>query len=74
MRKSLLIAGALLGMTAITQAQEQPSNTNDDYNRWSVELGAGFAKPARPMAPGYFTSTPSFYEVDLATRYRVRCK
>jgi OOP family OmpA-OmpF porin len=66
MRKSLLIAGALLGMTAITQAQEKPLN---DYNRWSVELGAGFAKPARPMAPGYFTSTPSFYQVDLATRY-----
>lgn len=45
-------------------AQEQ-----SDFNRWSIELEAGVHKPARPMAGGYFTSTPSFFQGSLGARY-----
>ncbi|MEH6405703.1 MAG: OmpA family protein [Leeuwenhoekiella sp.] len=75
MRKNLFLTLACLGLFGILQAQEvttddnqEMTNTNE-YNRWSIEAGFGFTKPVRPMAPGYFSSTPSFYQVDLGTRY-----
>ena len=46
-------------------AQEQ------DFNRWSIELEAGVHKPARPMAGGYYTSTPSFFQGSLGARYMI---
>lgn len=42
---------------------------NSNYNRWSIELEAGVHKPGRPMASGYFTSTPSFFQGGLGVRY-----
>jgi len=46
--------------------------TNDDYNKWSIELAGGFNKPQKPMT--YFTSTPSPYVVDLGVRYMFNTK
>jgi OOP family OmpA-OmpF porin len=31
--------------------------TNNDYNKWSIELAGGFNKPQDPWLPGYSTST-----------------
>lgn len=45
-------------------AQEQ-----QDFNRWSIELEAGVHKPGRPLASGYYTSTPSFFQGSVGVRY-----
>ena len=40
-----------------------------DYQEWSLEFNVGVNKPFNTMTPSYFTSSPSFYHVDLGTRY-----
>lgn len=40
-----------------------------DYNKWSIEAAGGMHKPARPMAGGYYTNSPSFAQFSLGTRY-----
>ncbi|MBC5840647.1 MAG: porin family protein [Flavobacteriaceae bacterium] len=40
-----------------------------DYQEWSVEINAGLNKPYNTMTEGYLTSNPSFYHIDLGTRY-----
>lgn len=51
-------------LTLAAQAQEEMN-----YNRWSIELEAGMHKPATPFTPGYYTSTPSFWQGGLGFRY-----
>lgn len=63
MKKITLLLFCGLFSTAIF-AQEKP-----DFNRWSIELEAGVHKPGRPMAAGYFTTTPSFFQGSLGVRY-----
>lgn len=38
---------------------------------WSIEFNVGFTKPFRTMTPGYQTSDPTLYHIDLGTRYTV---
>lgn len=66
MKKTILALFAILAFATTTKAQETAYN---DYNKWSFDLSAGVTKPARPVASGYFTNTPSFYTVDFGTRY-----
>ncbi|MDG2430901.1 outer membrane beta-barrel protein [Flavobacterium sp.] len=40
-----------------------------DYQEWSLEFNVGVNKPFNTMSSGYFTTSPSFYHVDLGTRY-----
>lgn len=40
-----------------------------DYQEWSLEVNIGVNKPYNTMTAGYFTANPSFYHVDLGTRY-----
>jgi len=45
-----------------------------DYNKWSIEISGGVHKPSRPFANGYYTSTPSFGQGQLAVRYMLNEK
>ncbi len=63
---TLLIAGAFTTMSAQTGIEK---STNDNYNKWSVELAAGFNKPQRPMTSGYYTTLISPYVADFGIRY-----
>jgi OOP family OmpA-OmpF porin len=60
---SLLLFCGLFSLALF--AQDDQAN----YNRWSIELEAGVHKPGRPFAPGYYTSTPSFFQGGLGVRY-----
>lgn len=84
MKKILLGAFAILGMTGISHAQDtmdQETMTTSDtqntvssydsYNRWSIDINAGVNKASRPFAPGYFTSTPDFFHGDAGIRYMI---
>ncbi|WP_413999831.1 OmpA family protein [Flavobacterium sp. W1B] len=63
---ALVFAGAASTVNAQTVAEK---NTQNDYNKWSVELAGGVNKTQRPMTAGYSTSTPSPYVIDLGARY-----
>ena len=69
----LLSLLAVAGMTA--QESETPSASKaeakaiSDYNKWSIDLGAGVNKPLRPMKSGYYTKTPDFLNVHAGVRY-----
>jgi OOP family OmpA-OmpF porin len=64
---TLVFAAAFTTVSAQTETEK--TATNNDYNKWSIELAGGFNKPQRPMTAGYFTSTPSPYVIDLGARY-----
>lgn len=63
---TLVFASAITTMSAQT---ETVKSTENDYNKWSVEIAGGVNKPQRPMTAGYFTSTPSPFVADLGVRY-----
>ncbi|RTY76254.1 OmpA family protein [Flavobacterium sp. LS1P28] len=63
---TLVFASAITTLSAQTEPQK---NTENDYNKWSVELAGGVNKTQRPMTAGYFTSTPSPFVADLGVRY-----
>jgi OmpA-OmpF porin, OOP family len=65
--KKILFALLLLGATQLINAQGRSKDTidstvddapvyNTDFNRWSIELGAGGNKPIDPFTPGYSSS------------------
>ena len=41
------------------------------YKEWSIEFNVGVTKPFRTMTPGYQTSDPTLYHIDLGTRYTI---
>lgn len=59
---TLAFALALTGVHAQTES-------NNGYNKWSIDLGAGFNKPQRPFNAGYSTNTVSPWTGDLGVRY-----
>lgn len=44
-------------------------STEQEYNKWSLELNGGVNKPTRTMTPGYATETANFFHGDLGVRY-----
>lgn len=42
-----------------------------DYEEWSIEFSAGLNKPYNTMTPGYGTSNPNLFHIDLGTRYTI---
>lgn len=77
MKKLSLLFGFML-IAFAAQAQDENSmdvdnatNNYNNYNHWSLELQGGVTKPSRPMASGYSTDTPSFWQGDLGVRYMI---
>lgn len=69
MKRIVLLLGlmATAGMTA-QQNEQQPKKSND-FNKWSLDLGAGVNKPLRPMKSGFYTKTPDLLNVQAGVRY-----
>ena len=63
---ALVLAATVSSVNAQTMNEK---TTENDYNKWSIELAGGVNKTQRPMSANYFTSTPSPYTVDLGARY-----
>ncbi|WP_281297710.1 OmpA family protein [Flavobacterium limnophilum] len=64
---TLIFAGSFASLKAQTETEKKESN--NDYNKWSVELDGGFNKPQRPMGAGAYTEIVSPYVVNLGARY-----
>lgn len=69
MRKLMLALAFATAATSANAQTETVKNTENDYNKWSVELAGGVNKTQRPMTTGYSTATPSPYVIDLGARY-----
>ena len=69
MKKIILTLVFASAMTTLSAQTETKKTTENDYNKWSIELAGGVNKTQRPMTAGYFTSTPSPYVADLGVRY-----
>jgi OOP family OmpA-OmpF porin len=69
MKKIILTLVFASAMTTLSAQTETEKTTENDYNKWSIELAGGVNKTQRPMTAGYFTSTPSPYVADLGVRY-----
>lgn len=70
MKKSILalvFAASFASLSAQTETEKKESN--NDYNKWSIELDGGFNKPQRPMGAGAYTEIVSPYVVNLGARY-----
>ena len=68
--KKLMFALVLAATVSTVNAQtETKTTTENNYNKWSIELAGGVNKAQRPMTAGYFMATPSPYVVDLGARY-----
>jgi OOP family OmpA-OmpF porin len=72
--KKILFSFAFLLALSNANAQTEAESTTTDYNKWSVELNGGVNKPSKPFTPGYYTSTPSFYNADFGVRYMLNNK
>jgi len=73
MKKKLVSASLLLlsfaaGAQNMAPTSTKPS-TEQEYNKWSLELNGGVNKPTRAMTPGYTTESLNFFHGDLGVRY-----
>ena len=70
MKKLTLLFSLFIAFTAIAQEE----NTTKEYNHWSIDLMGGVNKAARPVSSGYYSPTPSAWNVDLGARYMINDK
>ncbi|MXO07388.1 OmpA family protein [Flavobacterium sp. HBTb2-11-1] len=70
MRKVVMTLAFALALTGVHAQTE----SNNAYNKWSIDLGAGFNKPQRPFSDGYSTNTVSPWTGDLGVRYMLNNK
>lgn len=63
MKKLLLIPFLIVGTCLFAQ------ESNNDYNKWSLEVSGGFHKPTRPFANNYYVDTPDLWQAAIGARY-----
>ncbi|MES2240911.1 MAG: OmpA family protein [Bacteroidota bacterium] len=69
MKKKLVSLSFLILSFAASAQDKETTSDKPDFDRWSIELGAGVNRPLRGFTAGYSTATPSLWNVDLGTRY-----
>lgn len=67
--KRITLLLSLLATAGMTAQEQTPEKANTDYNKWSIDLGAGVNKPLRPMKSGYYTKTPDVLSAHAGVRY-----
>lgn len=76
MKKIIFIATLLVAITEIN-AQEtkiQKETTSSEFNKWSIDVNAGFSKPTAPFSTNYYSSNTNFIHGDLGVRYMMNNK
>jgi len=56
------------------KAKTETTTESKDYNKWSVDLGGGFAKASNPMSPGYNIDATNLFSANLGARYMFNTK
>lgn len=65
MKKLLLLIIAIFLFTGTVSSQE----SEETFNKWSVDFGAGAHIASRPYAPGFDGTDPSFYQGSIGIRH-----
>ena len=76
MKKIIFIATLLVAITKVN-AQEtkiQKETTSSEFNKWSIDVNAGFSKPTAPFSTNYYSSNTNFIHGDLGVRYMMNNK
>ncbi|MHA3787835.1 OmpA family protein [Flavobacterium hauense] len=55
-------------------AQQTTTAADNDFNKWSIEVGGGINKPFRTFTPGFGTEPANFFTADLGFRYMLNNK
>jgi outer membrane protein OmpA-like peptidoglycan-associated protein len=63
---TLVFASAITTLSAQTETEK---DTQNNFNKWSIELAAGANQVSEPLSIGYYTGNPGFLAVDLGARY-----
>jgi len=77
MKKVVLPLLMLTLAYASVRAQDKEENTTtgaNDFKKWSIEVGGGFAKAANPMTEGYHMKTTNLFDANLGFRYMFSTK
>lgn len=70
-----IVLPIFVALTSIgVYAQETEKKKDVDFNKWSIELNAGFSKPTQPFVPGAYTETFGNPHYDLGVRYMFNTK
>jgi OOP family OmpA-OmpF porin len=72
MKKIIFIATLLVAIPEI-KAQETKT-TSSEFNKWSIDVNAGFSKPTAPFSTNYYSSNTNFIHGDLGVRYMMNNK
>lgn len=67
MKKIVITLAFALSLMHVNAQTETKAASN--FNKWSIEFGAGVNKPQKPFSENYFTSTPSPWVGDFGVRY-----
>ncbi|WP_158839223.1 OmpA family protein [Polaribacter sp. L3A8] len=59
--KRLILGALLIGSVFQSSAQ--------DFNKWSIDVGAGVQTIVGSVAPGYGTNNPDFWQANIGARY-----
>jgi OmpA-OmpF porin, OOP family len=75
MKKVVLPLALFCLATAGMRAQDDESTSGaSEFNKWSIEVGAGLNKTAGPFDPGYHMETLNFFDANLGFRYMFNTK
>lgn len=69
MKKIVTMLAFSVGLANLNAQTSKDKTTENNYNKWSIELDGGVNKAQKPFTSGYFTSTPSPYVANLGARY-----
>lgn len=69
MKKIVTMLAFSVGLANLNAQTSLEKTTENNYNKWSIELDGGVNKAQKPFTSGYFTSTPSPYVANLGARY-----
>src|SRR5690606_17385398 len=74
MKKAVLLVVFASFLTTVNAQEEESTTKNFDYNKWSIELNAGFTKPTEPFTVGAYTERIAPLHVDFGARYMLSPK
>ena len=67
--KKITLPLLLLFMCSFVMAQDDNKNSETNYNKWSIDFGAGVNKPTRTFAPNYYAGSFENISAELGARY-----
>lgn len=72
--KKIVLPLLMLGLTSASLSAQETTTSDNDYNKWSIDINGGINKAANPMSPGYHMTAFNLFHADLGFRYMFNSK